>query len=249
MPPVDEFLAGLGFAEPPDPLRTPLPPRPAAPAIGQSPMVDPATLAALGLPFPTAQGSEMPGSAPPTAVGDAPLGQESPTGGLSASQPGPSADLMAALGSQSPAADIVTPPGAQPSEGATQDSAAPLLYGYQPQPRPALPGAIGTPPEEGANDPFAQFRGVYGGDTGNGKPSPDDLIAGLTGGDASLPGMPGEPPPGRALSPPWMGGGSGGGSFGPGPEPGPGHQLMRDRFPGALQRLNWLRDLRTKRGY
>src|SRR5262245_56283939 len=99
MPTVDEFLAGLGFADAADPLKTPLPPRPAALAPGQSGMVDPGTLAALGLPFPTAQATEMPGSAPPL---DTPLGQGAPTGDLAGSQPGVGADLMAALGATDP---------------------------------------------------------------------------------------------------------------------------------------------------
>jgi len=258
MPTVDEFLAGLGFAEPSDPLRTPLPPRPSTPAIGQNPGVDPGTLAALGLPFPTAQESAMPGGvhpgglAPPGGMappGQEVLGQEAPTGPLAGSRPGPSSDLMAALGASDPSVPAGGNAAVQPSVGATEDTAAPTLYGYSPQPRPALPGAIGTAPEDGSADLFGSYRDAYGGGEGEGKQSPEDLIAGLTGGNASLPGMPGEAPPSRALQPPWMGGGTGGGSFGPGPAPNPGHQLMNDRFPGALQRLNWLRDLRTRRGY
>jgi hypothetical protein len=256
---VDDWLAEHGFAPPANPLLQP--PTPGMSANG--PQVSPDTLAALGI-DPSAGGGMPPGGAPP--MGGPPLGGMPPggpppgPGGPPPGGPPPggappggglSPDLMAALGTgggPGGAGDMGGAP--PPSVGATEDSAAPTLFGYSPQPRPPLPGGIGTPPEEGANDPFAQFRGAWGGGEESGG-TPQDLLSSLTGGQGAMPGMPGETPPSRALTPPWMGGGSGGGSFGPNPaEPdGPGQQMMRDRFPAAMQRLNWLRDLRTRRGY
>jgi hypothetical protein len=205
-------------------------------------------LAALGLPYPESVDEENaqaatdlggmgvgggPGALPGGSVGAGDGSQLSPDLLASLGLGGGGGDQAGALGG-----------GVQPSVGATPDSAAPTLFGYSPQPKPPLPTQIAGTEEAPSNPIFDQFKDVFGGDQAE-----PDFLTQFMEENQKLPGARGATPDSRSLIPPWMGGGSGGGSYGPGPTPSPAGQMMRDRFPAALQRLNWLRDMRTRRGY
>lgn len=110
---------------------------------------------------------------------------------------------------------------------------APAQYGYSPRPRPVLPAPI---LDDAAGGLYGPFRDVWEGM----QTEPDPLAALLTEAppeQAPAAGRPGLPWPAldRTAPRPAM--------------PSRNEQMLAERHPRVVERLNWLRGLRASRGY
>src|SRR5262245_19782118 len=199
--PLEQLYATLGLGLPAAPTMPPIVP-PATALPQRSPMISPEVAAALGLPFPTPLADELPQEDPLAAL--TPMG-------VAPSMPPPMMPPDFAAASQSAA-----------------DTTAPLVYGYNPQPRPPLPSGIA----DAANPLYDAYRGAYG------PPPALDPLAQLLGGPA-----PGASGLGPGLTPPWMGRGAMG--YGGGP----GRGDFASRFSHPIDRMAWLNALRGRRGF
>lgn len=138
-------------------------------------------------------------------------------------------------GAQAPESAQVDPMlGVNPSYGA--QTTAPAMYGYQPQPRPALPPRIADP----AAELYGPFRDVWQGMQGQAEqdplaalmtPPPQEPQLGM--GAPRTPGLPWDDRDPFVAQP-----GTG------------GERVLRGRGYGrVLDRVNWLRGLRSAKGY
>lgn len=130
--------------------------------------------------------------------------------------------------------------GVTPAFGAT--TTAPAQYGYSPQPRPALPAPL-APPEDPAADLYGPFRSIWQGMQAQPEQDPLEALMAQMGppeepqlgvGDPRVPALPWEAAPQA--------------NYGAQRQPSRQEQAFAGRHPRVMERMNWLRNLRTQKG-